>query len=183
MTMNHDQPETLEERIARMYEMYRPFLLGIAQKWGVPSSNAEDVSQIVFINLWRYLIADKTVDLRKERAWLRQVTIRESIRWCQTHHRGDGQQRRPESAHPPSDRDPTISAVVNKEREEILREALALLPPEIRKAVEACDYQEMSVTEFSQQEGISRKAAERRRNKGRRLLREMPEAHQADFPP
>ena len=184
MRDHQDREQETEDCIVRMAEVHGPRLRGVARRLGVRTPDDEDIAQAVLLEALRFLSGGGTLDRDKEWAWLRKVAHSESLMWRRRRNGDDKRRRvRVEFSALPSDRDPTFSDVMRKEREEAVRRALDALPADARRAVVACDCWEQMVTEFGRYANISRKAAERCRNRGRRLLRRKLKGHEADFRP
>ena len=80
--LNHDK----RAQQALFYQ-YAPVLMGISIRYVKDEATAQDVVQESFVRIFKSLGSIRQVDTRSVVSWMKQITIRESIRWIKKNER------------------------------------------------------------------------------------------------
>jgi len=159
----------------KLVRAYGPKLSALVAAYGVPSSEAEDVTQEGFIAAWRAL-ADYDAS-RPFRAWLYQIALNKARDW---------RRRRKVRAFffgavaldatealAVEDSGPKPEAQASDANlQQIVRAAVAELPDDLKSPFLLTAFAEMTQSETAEALGISQKAVEGRLKRARILLRE-----------
>ena len=115
-----------------LVEMYLPLVMSVIRRYRLPERDAEDVSQTVWLRLVEHL-----EDIREPRAlpmWIITTTKHEALHLLKT-----GRRSTPVDPLGPSELDDVVDTValdddlLRAERQQVLREGLAALPPQARE--------------------------------------------------
>jgi RNA polymerase sigma factor (sigma-70 family) len=127
-----------EQAWAALIAKYKNLIYSIPLKYGAGPQDAADIFQSVCIELFSELPR-----LRKSealRSWLMTVTAHQSFRWKQrAQRRAEDELTEVEEAQLPVDVPPDLIETV--EREQILREAVARLPPRCQEIIRLLFYE------------------------------------------
>src|SRR3954468_241777 len=165
--------------------LHRRKVFNIAYKFVGKHDLAEDLTQDVFLKLYRSL---DTFDRRANfQTWLISV----SRNLCIDHYRSVRKEREtinrsvdPNELTPASTEVSPIAALEQRDRVELLREALAALPDTLRTAVLMRDIQEMSYHEIADRLTLPEGTVKSRINRGRtELARQIRKLRGEDYSP
>lgn len=112
---------------------YKGLVYSIALSYGAGEADAADIFQSVWLNLFNEL--PRLREAEALQGWLKRVAIHEAYRWKR--------QRVPSDAEPVEEGDQiasngalTSEVMQELEREQLVREAIAMLPPRCREMIE-----------------------------------------------
>ena len=136
--------------------MYRRKVFNVAYKFVAKHDEAEDLTQEIFLKIFKSL---GTFDRRANfQTWLISV----SRNLCIDHYRSVRKEREtidpgvdPNELAPAADDPAAITALEQRDRVKLLRDALAKLPDALRTAVLLRDIQELSYQEIAQRLGLN----------------------------
>ncbi len=175
-----------EQAFAEAFQLYKDMVYNLACKLLADKSDALDITQEVFLTLFR-----KIHRFRGEcslKTWLYRVTLNQAAnrnRWWRRRlrhrtapltlglERGDGMMaREPRSQDPSPQR-----LILSRETKEALEKGLEKLPPEQRAAIVLRDVQHLTYEEISRVTGAHVGTVKSRIARGRERLREILRAH------
>ena len=175
-------PEEIDTLIARclsgdqaawetIVRLHRRKVFNIAYKFVGRHDQAEDLTQDVFLKLYRSL---DTFDRRANfQTWLISV----SRNLCIDHYRSLRKEREvvnrevdPSDLTPPAPDSSAHTVLEQRDRVQLLRQALDQLPPPLRTAVMMRDIQEMSYQEIARRLALPEGTVKSRINRGRAEL-------------
>jgi RNA polymerase sigma factor (sigma-70 family) len=139
---------------AALIEKYKRLIYSIPRKYGAGQEDAADIFQAVCLELFSELPR-----LRKRsafRSWLITVTAHQSFRWKQKMGRRAEDELTAEDAER-LDTGPPADLIEEVEREQILRETIAELPPRCRELITLLFYREppLPYRDVAQQLGLA----------------------------
>jgi RNA polymerase sigma factor (sigma-70 family) len=144
-----------EQAWSALIDKYRNLIFSIPLKYGATRQDAEDVFQSVSLELFSELPRlRKTAALR---SWLITVTAHASFRWKRSYRRraeqelGDLEQEQLEA-------DPEPDLIEQVEREQMVREAMAQLPPRCQEMIRLLFFEQPPVpySDLAQRLGLAR---------------------------
>ena len=153
---------------ALMQRWERP-LKGVIARLVFNAREAEDLAQETFVRVWQQ--RDKYNASAPFRPWIFTLAVnlaRNRLRWWR---------RRPEIAleewteSASDEADSGANAAVRTERAAAVRDAIALLPTDLREAIVLSEYEQMSHAEVAAAVGVTAKAVEMRIHRARERLR------------
>src|SRR5262245_42777048 len=160
-------------------------VFNVAYKFVAKHDEAEDLTQEIFLKIFKSL---GTFDRRANfQTWLISV----SRNLCIDHYRSVRNEREtidsgvdPSELAPAADDAAAITALEQRDRVKLLREALAKLPDALRTAVLLRDIQELSYQEIAQRLGLPEGTVKSRINRGRNeLARQIRKLHGQEYSP
>jgi RNA polymerase sigma-70 factor (ECF subfamily) len=170
--------DSAERLIEALVTEHYPFIWRLLRRLGLPSADAEDAAQEVFVILARKI---RRVEARRARSFLYAT----ALRVASNHRRG--QRRRPDvpgdsdRAHAASADDPEQQFAV-REACALLDDLLAQLPVPLRRALVLADVEELELTDIAALERIPRGTAASRVRLARRRFGELVERAAAHNP-
>jgi RNA polymerase sigma-70 factor (ECF subfamily) len=168
--------------LAEFFNEYFDRIYNLAVRWCGNRSDAEDLTQDVFLRVQRSI---HTLDAsRNPWPWLLSIARNRLSDWGRSHAHRVASQAVPfeDEPHPPSAGrdapDPKI-AVQQREQEEFLQRALQALPPDQRLVVMLRDFEGLSHASISEVAGMTESNARKCYSRaiaalGRRMRRVMP---------
>jgi len=195
-TDSPDAPDSVEALIQRclkgdqlaweaIVRQYRRKVFNVAYKFVGRHDEAEDLTQDIFLKIFKSL---NTFDRRANfQTWLISV----SRNLCIDHYRSVRKERETidrdvdaSELMPVSKTQGQLAMMEQKDRVELLREAMASLPKTLRTAVLMRDIQEMSYHEIAEQLRLPEGTVKSRINRGRNeLARQIKKLRGDDFSP
>jgi RNA polymerase sigma-70 factor, ECF subfamily len=159
-----------QEAFAALFDRYRRDVFRFALHMTASRAVADDVTQEVFLAAMR--AASRYQPGRSERSWLLGIA-RNQVR-----RRLDGERvtvafaadDSPEAIASPAERDDPLRSIVEGERVEAVRKAVASLPVHYREAVVLCDLEEQSYLEAAAALGCAVGTVRSRLSRARELL-------------
>jgi RNA polymerase sigma-70 factor (ECF subfamily) len=168
-----------EDAFAQLVAAHADRVYGALRRFGLDSSEAEDVAQEVFLRAWRGLAAFQ--ERAQLSTWLYRIAFNEAQRRLS--------RRPPPAAEPQGDGDDLVSSVpeaphlgpveqaLDREFETLLEQALAKLPAEWRAAVVLRDVEGLSTEQAAAVVGLRQAAFKSRLHRGRMQLRALLEPY------
>ena len=127
-----------EQAWAALIAKYKNLIYSIPLKYGASPQDAADIFQSVCVELFSEL--PKLRKTQALRSWLMTVTAHQAFRWKRrTQRRAEDELTEVEESQMPSDVPPDLIETV--EREQILREAVARLPPRCQEIIKLLFYE------------------------------------------
>jgi len=127
-----------EQAWSALIDKYRNLIFSIPLKYGATPQDAEDVFQSVSLELFSELPRlRKTAALR---SWLITVTAHAAFRWKRTQRRR-AEQELPDADQEQLEADPQPDLIEQVEREQMVREAVAQLPPRCQELIRLLFYE------------------------------------------
>lgn len=127
-----------EQAWAALIAKYKNLIYSIPLKYGASPQDAADIFQSVCVELFSEL--PKLRKTQALRSWLMTVTAHQAFRWKRrTQRRAEDELTEVEESQMPSDVPPDLIETV--EREQILREAVARLPPRCQEIIRLLFYE------------------------------------------
>jgi RNA polymerase sigma-70 factor (ECF subfamily) len=168
-----------EDAFAELVAMHADRVYGALRRFGLDSSEADEVTQEVFVRAWRGL--PRFEGRSKFSTWLYRIAFNEAQRALA--------RRRPAPAAPDPEGDDPIVALpesprlgpeaqtLDREFERALEQALQRLPADWRAAVVLRDLEGLSTEEAAEIAGVGQAAFKSRLHRGRMRLRELLEPY------
>jgi RNA polymerase sigma-70 factor (ECF subfamily) len=151
----------------QLVQQYQRLVVSVAYRQGLDLAEAEDVAQETFVRAWLALPKYKN-SAGSWRAWLCRIAINLAIDFHRRERpRLDLDEEMPDRSSGPAEQ-AEAEARVN-----IVRRALAQLPPASRAALVLCEYEGLSYAEISAALDIPLGTVMSRLNYARRRLREL----------
>jgi RNA polymerase sigma-70 factor (ECF subfamily) len=189
-------PETIEALIQRCLQgdqtaweaivaQYRRKVFNVAYKFVGKHDLAEDLTQDIFLKIF------KSLDTFDRRANFQTWLISVSRNLCIDHYRSVRKEREiidrdvdANQLSPPSAEPSPMAALEQRDRVDLLRQALANLPATLRAAVVMRDIQELSYQEIADQLKLPEGTVKSRINRGRtELARQIRRLRGEDYTP
>jgi len=127
-----------EQAWAALIAKYKNLIYSIPLKYGASPQDAADIFQSVCVELFSEL--PKLRKTQALRSWLMTVTAHQAFRWKRrTQRRAEDELTEVEESQLPTDIPPDLIETV--EREQILREAVARLPPRCQEIIRLLFYE------------------------------------------
>lgn len=165
------------EALGRFFDLYFPYVYGLATRLLGNRTAAEDATQDIMIKVHRAI--DRLDPDRDPGPWLTTIAYNVARdRWRSSSNRMDRRSAsiddQPELAHVlrDADPDPEQSALAN-EREALVQEALQKLPESAREAIVLHDYQGMTHERVAEMLGASHAAIRKRYSRALQSLGEI----------
>jgi RNA polymerase sigma factor (sigma-70 family) len=117
-----------------LVDRYKNLVYSIALKYGAPQEDAADIFQAVWLELFNEL--PRLREAEALQAWLVRVTTRKCYQWMRENQDDGARWDDRETEEQASTASLPPEALVDVEREQLLRDAIALLPPRCRQMVE-----------------------------------------------
>ncbi|HWP95501.1 MAG TPA: RNA polymerase sigma factor [Syntrophomonadaceae bacterium] len=153
-------------------EEYKAYVFAIILRFVSNRDDVQDIAQDVFMQIYRSLPAYQPDHLK---AWIGRITINKAIDWKRKQGRIPkiAESYQDDFMNPDVRPGPDIDEqIVQKEREQQVRDLCSKLPPRYNRVLIKYHFQEKSYQQIAREEGISVKTVESRLYRARRLLRE-----------
>jgi RNA polymerase sigma-70 factor (ECF subfamily) len=167
------------DAFAQLVTMHAARVHGALRRFGLDASEADEVSQEVFVRVWRGL--PRFEERAQFSTWLYRIAFNEAQRYLS--------RRAPRRAEPDPDGDDQVASLpespdlapeaqtLDHEFEQTLQHALDQLPADWRAAVVLRDLEGLSTEEAAQVAGIRQAAFKSRLHRGRLQLRALLEPY------
>jgi RNA polymerase sigma-70 factor, ECF subfamily len=168
-----------EDAFAELVAAHADRVYGALRRFGLDASEADEVSQEVFLRAWRGL--GRFQGRARLATWLYRIAFNEAQRHLA--------RRRPPPVEPDTEREDPVESLpeasqlgpearaLDHELEAILEEALAQLPDDWRAAVVLRDIEGLSTREAAEVVGLRPAAFKSRLHRGRMRLRDLLEPY------
>ncbi len=168
-----------ENAFAALVNAHSARVFGALRRFGLNPQEADEVAQEVFLRAWRGL--PRFEERSQFSTWLYRIAFNEAQRWLA--------RRRPAAASSRPDDEDAIAALpdaigagpqartLDREFEQVLEEALADLPADLRSAVVLRDLEGLSTEDAAAAAGVREAAFKSRLHRGRMQLRALLEPY------
>jgi RNA polymerase sigma factor (sigma-70 family) len=132
-----------EQAWCLLVDRYKNLMYSIPLRYGAPQQDAADIFQAVCLDLFNEL--PRIRDAEALQGWLIRVTTHKCYRWKRQQNpvRGDWEDRQQEQ---PSGDELPSNLLMELEREQLVRDAIAQLPPRCREMIEMLFFQQPPVS-------------------------------------
>jgi len=122
-----------------LVDRYKNLLYSIPLRYGAPQQDAADIFQAVCLDLFNEL--PRIRDAEALQGWLIRVTTHKCYRW-RRRQRPSGEEVDEPDAETPSGAELPPNVLMELEREQLVRDAIAQLPPRCREMIEMLFFQQ-----------------------------------------